>query len=93
LQFLFSVHDDGAVPGDRLLEGLARNQKEPDPLLTRLHGNLIAAVEKDERAIAGAIADQGLAAIDGFLGERAEGPGEICETQLGRKGPFILPPT
>ena len=58
LQLGLRVHDDGPVPGDRLLDRLARNQQEADALLAGLNRDLIAAVEQHQRPIAGALADQ-----------------------------------
>ena len=50
-QFVFRVHDDGAVPGDGLFERLAGDEEEADALFTGLNG-LIAAIEEDERLVA-----------------------------------------
>src|SRR5215469_12119047 len=50
-ELLLGVHDDGAVPGDRFLERLSRDQKETDALLTRLYNELIAAIKEDQRAV------------------------------------------
>jgi redox-sensitive bicupin YhaK (pirin superfamily) len=42
LQLCLGVHHDRAVPGDRLLDGLARNQEKPDAVLAGLHRHLVA---------------------------------------------------
>jgi sugar fermentation stimulation protein A len=47
-----SVHDDRAVPGDRLLERPARDQQEAHALVAGLHDDLVAAIEQHERAVA-----------------------------------------
>ena len=43
------VHDDGAVPGDRLADRLAGNQEEADALVDPLDGDLVPLVEQDQR--------------------------------------------
>ena len=50
-QLLLGVHDDGAVPGDRLADGLAGNKQEADPILLRGHGHLVAVAVKDDRLV------------------------------------------
>ncbi len=72
LELGLRVHDDGPVPGDRLPDRPSRHQKEPDALLAGLDRHLIAAVEEDERTVAGLLADQDLVAVDRFLGEHAQ---------------------
>ena len=47
-QFLARVHDDGALPGHRFLEGPARNQQEPDASVASLHAYLVAPIEQDK---------------------------------------------
>src|SRR5262245_39719974 len=61
LQLGLGVHHDRPVPGDRLLDRLARDQQEADALVARLHRDLIAAVEYHERAVSGPFAHYGLA--------------------------------
>ncbi len=39
-QLLLRVHDDGPVPGDRLLQRLAGDQQEADAVVAGLHGRL-----------------------------------------------------
>src|SRR5215471_20763040 len=51
LQLGLGVHHDRPVPGDGLLDRLARDQQETDALLARLHGDLVAAVEQHQRAV------------------------------------------
>jgi len=45
LQLFLRVHDNGAVPGDWLLERLARDEQEADPFVAGLHHDFVAAVE------------------------------------------------
>lgn len=52
LQLLPGVHDDRPVPRNRLLERLAGNQQEPEPLVSRLNDHFVAAVEQDKRSVA-----------------------------------------
>src|SRR5580704_16162803 len=72
LQLGFGVHHNRAIPGDRLLDRLAGDQEEADALLAGLHGDFVAAVEQHQRAVAGLLADHGLADAVGLLGEHAE---------------------
>src|SRR2546430_1837945 len=58
LQLGLGVHHDRAIPGDRLLDRLARDQEEPDALLAGLDRHLVAAIEQHERAISRSFADQ-----------------------------------
>ena len=58
LQLGLRVHHDRPVPGDRLLDRLAGHQQEADALLAGLHRDLVAAVEHDERAVAGLLAHE-----------------------------------
>ena len=46
LQLVARVHDDGSVPGDRLLERAARDEQEADALLPGLHDHLVTAPEQ-----------------------------------------------
>src|SRR5580658_3364973 len=71
LQFGLRVHHDRAVPGDRLLDRLAGNEEKADALLAGLHRDLVAAVEQNERAVAGLLARHDLAAALGLFGEHA----------------------
>src|SRR5689334_23649803 len=72
VQFGLRVHHDRPVPGDRLLDRLARHQQEADALLAGLHRDLVAAVEHDQRAVAGLLAELDLLAVDLLLGQDAE---------------------
>src|ERR1022692_2997082 len=51
LQLLLSVHHDRSVPGHRLLERLSGDQKKSDPIIPSLYRHLVAAIEKNERAV------------------------------------------
>src|SRR5215475_4799318 len=72
LQLGLGVHHDRAIPRNRLLDRLARDQQEPDALLAGLDRDLVSAVEQHERAVAGALADQGLSALAFLLGQDSE---------------------
>src|SRR5262245_24379697 len=72
LQLGLRVHHDRAVPGDRLLDRLARDQEKAGALLAGLDRHLVAAVEQHERAVAGALAHETLAPTVVLLGEHAE---------------------
>src|SRR2546426_724630 len=61
-QLFLRVHHDRAVPCNRLLDRLARYQKETDTLVAGLDSDLVAAVEEHQR---------GGAVIVGDLGDRA----------------------
>jgi len=52
LQLFLSVHHDWPVPRHRFPKRLARNQQEAYSLGAGLHDDFVAAVEKDERAVA-----------------------------------------
>src|SRR3954466_5893522 len=56
LQFGLRVHHDRAVPGDRLFERLARNQKKSDALVAGLDSDLLTGIEQNERTVAGHLA-------------------------------------
>src|SRR3569623_1519860 len=71
LQFGLRVHDDRSVQRDRLLDRLAGDEQEAPPSLARLHADLVAAVEHDERTVAGRLTEQDLLAVDLFLGQAA----------------------
>src|SRR5262245_24582404 len=79
LQLGLGVHHDRAIPRNRLLDRLARDQQEPDALVAGLHRDLVPAVEQHERAVAGALADQGLSALAFLLGQDAERLRRIAE--------------
>ncbi len=64
------VHDDGAVPGDRLFEGLAGDEEEADAFVAGLHDDFIAAIEEDERAIVGGGGRGGIEPAYRFGGNR-----------------------
>ena len=53
LELLLRVHHDGAVPGHRLFQRLAGDQQEADAVFAGLHGDFIAAIEEDQRAVVG----------------------------------------
>src|SRR6516162_11136243 len=72
LQLRLGVHHDRAIPGDRFLDGLARDEEKPDAVVAGLDRDLVAAVEEHQRAVAGALAHQSLAVGALLLGERAE---------------------
>src|SRR3954471_8803489 len=57
LQFGLRVHHDRPGPGGRLLDRLAGDEQKADAALARLYGDLVAAVEHDERAVAGGLAE------------------------------------
>ena len=59
------------IPGDGLPERFPLDEQKSDSLLASLDRDLIATVEENERAIAGALADQGLAPI--LFGGHTEG--------------------
>ena len=46
LQFLFRVHDNRAVPGDRLADRFAGNQQQPSSVLTAFNLNLIVSLSQ-----------------------------------------------
>src|SRR5580700_7268059 len=48
---LLRVHHDRTVPRDGFLERLTGNQQETNPLGAGLHGNLVAAVKQNQRAV------------------------------------------
>src|SRR6201996_9278431 len=72
LQLGLRVHHDRAVPGDRLLDRLAGDEQEADALFAGLHRHFVAAIEQNERAIAGSFAPHELIDAVGLLGEHAE---------------------
>ena len=52
-QLLLRVHHDWAVPGHWLLQRLSGDQQEADAIFAGLHGDFVAAVKQDQRAIIG----------------------------------------
>src|SRR5437588_9679510 len=50
-ELVLGVHHDRTVPGDRLLQRLARTEQKSDPILTGLDDDFVAAVEKDQRPV------------------------------------------
>src|SRR5262245_66594575 len=50
-ELLLRVHHDGAVPGNRLLERLTRDQKKSDPLVSCLDSYFITAVEENQGTV------------------------------------------
>src|SRR5262245_27113243 len=85
LQLGLGVHDDRAIPRNRLLDWLARDQQEPDALVAGLDRDLVSAVEQHERAVAGALADQGVSALAFLLGQDAERLRRIAERARSRE--------
>src|SRR5262245_4726892 len=85
LQLGLGVHDDRAIPRNRLLDWLARDQQEPDALVAGLDRDLVSAVEQHERAVTGALADQGLSALAFLLGQDAERLRRIAERARSRE--------
>ena len=76
-QFLLGVHDDGAVPGDRFVEGLARDEQEADRPVPRRDCHLVAVafVEHD-----------GLRAAEAASGRHPASPSPPSRRQRGRAG-------
>src|SRR5579871_918048 len=72
LQLSLGVHHDRAVPRDRLLDGLARDQQEADAFVSGLDRHLVTAVKQNQGSIASALADNGLARGSLLLREDAE---------------------
>ena len=48
LELRLGVHHDRAVPRDGLLEGLARDQKEAEAVVPRLHHDVVAAIKQHQ---------------------------------------------
>ena len=44
-ELLLGVHDDGAVPGDRLLDGFAGDEQEADAFWSGVDDDFVAAIE------------------------------------------------
>src|SRR5262249_4647765 len=82
LQLRLGVHYDRPVPGHRLLDRLARHQQETDALFASLHGDLVAYIKQDERAVTGRLPEEDLLAIDLFLRKHAE--------RLGRRSKLAV---
>src|SRR5215472_4096897 len=72
LQLGLGVHHDRPIPGDWLLDRLARDKQEPNALVTSLDRHFVAAVEQHQRAIARAFAHDRLPRRALLLGEDAE---------------------
>src|SRR5262245_60188625 len=51
LQLFLRVHDDRPIPGDGLLERLARHEQETHPFIARLNDDFVAPIEKDQRTV------------------------------------------
>ena len=83
-QFGLRVHHDRSVPRDGFSKRFPRDEQKPDSFFAGLDRYLVATVEENERAIAGAFADQGFAAIDLLFGEHTEG----LRGRAKRPGPF-----
>ena len=54
--------------------GFPETSRNRIPFFAGLNRYLVATIEENERAIAGALADQGFAAIDFLFGQDTEGP-------------------
>src|SRR5437867_4845233 len=64
-QFLFRVHHDRPVPGDRLFDRFAGDQQEADALIACLDGHFVAAIEEEQRSVRDVIVARGRrAAVD-----------------------------
>ena len=48
LQLFLRVHHNRAVPGDRLFQRLAGDEKKSNAIVSGLHSDFIAAIEKNE---------------------------------------------
>src|SRR5690242_10113475 len=72
LQFRLRVHHNRPIPGHRFLDRLAGDQQETDTMLARLHGDFVAGIEQNQRAVADRFAEQNFLAVDLLLGEHAE---------------------
>src|SRR5581483_10973375 len=72
LQLGLGVHDDRAVPRDRLADRLAGNEQEADAVVAGLHRHLVAGVEQNQRAITGLLACHDLGVAVGALSQHAE---------------------
>ncbi len=47
-ELLLCVHDNGAIPGYRLLKRFSGDQEKPDAVVARLHRDLVAAIKEYE---------------------------------------------
>ncbi len=65
---LLRVHDDGAVPGYGLFNRLAGDEQEADAFGAGLDGDLVAAIEEDERVVGRVVYGRGVW-VGGCLGE------------------------
>src|SRR6476646_1827375 len=74
-QLLLRVHHDWAVPRHRLLQRLAGNQQKADAVLTGLHGDFVAAVKEDKRAIISVRRRSGVEPVDAFRRHRQRAGG------------------
>ena len=72
LELVLGVHDDGAVPGDGLLEGLAGDEEKADAVLAGLDADFVAAIKEDKGAVVGS-PEARCRAIDRF-GGNGKGP-------------------
>src|SRR5713101_7586722 len=72
LQFRIGVHHDRSVPGDRLLDRLARDQQEADAFLAGLDRHLVAAVEQHQRPVSRPLADERRSLRIVLLGQNAQ---------------------
>src|SRR4051794_16559919 len=58
LQLILRVHHDRTVPSDRLFDRPARDEQEADAIVARLDHHFVAAIEQNERSIAGRAIDR-----------------------------------
>ena len=73
LQLGLCVHDDWSIPRHRFLEAACRRRAEIGFLVSGFNCHLIAAVEENERTVAGALTDQSFAPVDLLFGQNTEG--------------------
>src|SRR5688572_12870988 len=69
-QLFGRVHHDRSLPRHRLLERLSRHEQEPDPRRSRLHRDLVAAIEQNEGPIAHHVFHFAAIGLDAVGGDR-----------------------
>jgi fluoroacetyl-CoA thioesterase len=69
LEFGLRVHHDRPVPRDRLLDRLAGDQQESDAVLASLDGDLVAAIEQHQGAVARPLPHQRFTILTRFFGQ------------------------
>ena len=67
------------MPGDRLAQGSAGDEKEAHALVARLDDDLVARAEHDQRPVADLVAHQDLVAVDLSFAQHAERFGRVRE--------------